>query len=183
MRSFSPKQISLAEKAPVVFHIGASATLGVVVMGATDQGLRFIQFGETGQEVPSGPTDKKSTEVQRERFEQWMRTLEAHLNGEQTDLDLPLDIQGTAFQRKVWNYLHKIPYGELRSYTDVAEGIGQPKAVRAVAGACAANTLAIAIPCHRVIRGDGQLGGYRWGLPMKRLLIDRERQFNTIGAR
>jgi AraC family transcriptional regulator of adaptative response/methylated-DNA-[protein]-cysteine methyltransferase len=83
---------------------------------------------------------------------------------------------------KVWSFLQRIPYGEVRSYAEVAEGIGAPKAVRAVASACAANRLAVAIPCHRVIRGDGGLGGYRWGLARKRALIDAERA-GKVGSR
>ncbi|MCB0147313.1 MAG: methylated-DNA--[protein]-cysteine S-methyltransferase, partial [Caldilineaceae bacterium] len=86
----------------------------------------------------------------------------------------PLDIQGTAFQRRVWTALRAIPAGSTLSYTEVAERIGEPKAVRAVAGACAANKLAVAIPCHRVVRQNGNLSGYRWGIERKRKLLARE---------
>jgi AraC family transcriptional regulator of adaptative response/methylated-DNA-[protein]-cysteine methyltransferase len=89
--------------------------------------------------------------------------------------ELPLDIQGTAFQRRVWAALAAIPVGSTASYADVAAQIGQPGAARAVAGACAANSLAVAIPCHRVVRGDGNLSGYRWGAERKRTLLERER--------
>ena len=91
-------------------------------------------------------------------------------------LDLPLDIRGTAFQQRVWKALQQIPAGSTASYTEIAESIGMPKSVRAVAGACGANTLAVAIPCHRVIRNDGGLSGYRWGVERKRALLERERQ-------
>ena len=87
---------------------------------------------------------------------------------------LPLDIRGTVFQQQVWDALQKIPPGETRSYTEVAALINSPKAVRAVAGACAANHLAVAIPCHRVVRSDGDLSGYRWGVARKKALLDRE---------
>jgi AraC family transcriptional regulator of adaptative response/methylated-DNA-[protein]-cysteine methyltransferase len=90
-------------------------------------------------------------------------------------VNLPLDIRGTAFQMKVWRYLQKIPYGEVQSYGEVAAGIGEPTAVRAVANACARNRLVVAVPCHRVIRGTGELGGYRGGVERKRTLIDLER--------
>ncbi|MEL6182822.1 MAG: methylated-DNA--[protein]-cysteine S-methyltransferase, partial [Myxococcota bacterium] len=90
------------------------------------------------------------------------------------DLDLPLDIRGTAFQQRVWSALQAIPAGTTVSYGELAEAIGKPKAVRAVAGACAANTLAVAIPCHRVVRTDGGLSGYRWGVERKRTLLERE---------
>ena len=91
-------------------------------------------------------------------------------------LDLPLDVRGTAFQQRVWQALRKIPAGTTASYSDIAERIGSPKAVRAVAQACASNNLAVAIPCHRVVRNDGALSGYRWGVERKRTLLDREAQ-------
>lgn len=91
-------------------------------------------------------------------------------------LDLPLDIRGTAFQQRVWAALREIPVGATATYSDIARKIGAPKSVRAVAGACAANALAVAIPCHRVVKSDGSLSGYRWGVERKRALIDREAQ-------
>jgi AraC family transcriptional regulator of adaptative response/methylated-DNA-[protein]-cysteine methyltransferase len=109
-------------------------------------------------------------------FEVWIVALKRHLAGQQPRLDLPLDIRATAFQMRVWTYLQSIPYGEVQSYGEVAEAIGQPTAVRAVARACASNRVALAIPCHRVIRGTGELGGYRWGLERKRVLLDLERR-------
>jgi AraC family transcriptional regulator of adaptative response/methylated-DNA-[protein]-cysteine methyltransferase len=90
-------------------------------------------------------------------------------------LDLPLDVRGTAFQQRVWRALQEIPVGETVSYAEVARRIGSPNAMRAVAGACSANHLAVAIPCHRVVRGDGSLSGYAWGVERKRALLDRER--------
>jgi AraC family transcriptional regulator of adaptative response/methylated-DNA-[protein]-cysteine methyltransferase len=89
--------------------------------------------------------------------------------------EVPVDLLGTAFQKKVWDALMKIPKGETRSYAEVAASLGAPRASRAVASACAHNRLAIVVPCHRVVRGDGSLGGYRWGLPMKERLLQRER--------
>ncbi|MBM3769195.1 MAG: methylated-DNA--[protein]-cysteine S-methyltransferase, partial [Acidobacteria bacterium] len=89
--------------------------------------------------------------------------------------DLPLDIRGTAFQQRVWTALRRIPAGSTASYAEVAESIGAPRSVRAVARACASNTLAVAIPCHRVVRGDGALSGYRWGVERKRALLEREK--------
>jgi len=91
-------------------------------------------------------------------------------------LDLPLDVRGTAFQQRVWQALRAIPAGTTVSYTDIAQRIGAPQSVRAVASACAANVLAVAIPCHRVVRNDGGLSGYRWGVERKRALIEREAQ-------
>ncbi|HEY2528988.1 MAG TPA: methylated-DNA--[protein]-cysteine S-methyltransferase, partial [Xanthobacteraceae bacterium] len=89
-------------------------------------------------------------------------------------LDLPLDVRGTAFQERVWKALQEIPAGSTVSYAEIARRIGAPKSVRAVAGACAANKLAVAIPCHRVVRNDGALSGYAWGVERKRVLLDRE---------
>jgi AraC family transcriptional regulator of adaptative response/methylated-DNA-[protein]-cysteine methyltransferase len=91
-------------------------------------------------------------------------------------LDLPLDLRGTAFQERVWQALRTIPAGTTASYAEIAQRIGSPKAVRAVAQACAANALAVAIPCHRVVRSDGNLSGYRWGVERKRQLLERERR-------
>ena len=88
--------------------------------------------------------------------------------------DLPLDLVGTAFQKRVWDALMKIPAGQTRSYAELADALGSPKAARAVASACASNRVAVLVPCHRIIRGDGSPGGYRWGLPMKEVLLQRE---------
>ncbi len=110
-----------------------------------------------------------------EPFHAWISALEQHLRGEACALDLPVHIRATAFQMKVWRYLQSIPRGEVRSYSEVAAAIGQPKAVRAVATACASNRVALVIPCHRVIRASGELGGYRWGLSRKRGLLELER--------
>jgi AraC family transcriptional regulator of adaptative response/methylated-DNA-[protein]-cysteine methyltransferase len=110
-----------------------------------------------------------------DHFREWMAALENHLKGYQPNLNLPTDVRATAFQMKVWRYLQSIPYATVQSYSEVAAGIGQPLAARAVARACAANRLALVIPCHRVIRGTGALGGYKWGIERKRVLIDKER--------
>ena len=156
--------------------------LGWLLMAATDRGLCFVQFGEHADELiarlkaeyPKAEVTPMS-EPARPQFEAWMAALAAQLRGSRTAAGLPLDLRGTAFQMKVWDYLLKIPSGELRSYSEVADAIGHPKAVRAVASACAANRVGVLVPCHRVIRGDGGLGGYRWGLERKRALIDAER--------
>lgn len=181
----TPKQYRSGGKGLSISYAGASSSLGTILMGATDRGLCFIQFGKPFEELLEAlrleyPHAHLATmpEESKGQFKVWMRSLEAHLKSEKPHLDLPLDIQGTAFQLKVWAYLQKIPYGEVRSYTEVAEGIGQPKAARAVASACAANNLAIVIPCHRVLRGSGEMGGYRWGIEVKRTLIDQERLFS-----
>jgi O-6-methylguanine DNA methyltransferase len=97
------------------------------------------------------------------------------MNGQRAILGLPLDVRGTAFQMRVWSELRKIPYGETRSYAEVAKNIGKPSAVRAVARACATNPVALVTPCHRVVASDGKLAGYRWGIERKKALLDREK--------
>ncbi len=109
-----------------------------------------------------------------ERFSSWVAQVVAFIEAPQQELDLPLDIQGTAFQQRVWTALREIPVGSTASYAEIAARIGQPSAARAVARACATNPVALAIPCHRVVREDGKLGGYRWGLERKQALLERE---------
>ncbi len=109
-----------------------------------------------------------------EGFEQWVAKVVGFVEAPALGLDLPLDVRGTAFQQRVWRALREIPAGSTASYTEVARRIGAPKAVRAVAHACASNAIAVAIPCHRVVRNDGALSGYRWGVERKRALLERE---------
>src|SRR5206468_10438401 len=109
-----------------------------------------------------------------EDFEHLVAKVVGFVEAPALGLDLPLDVQGTAFQQRVWQALRAIPTGTTASYTEIAERLGMPKAVRAVAQACASNTIAVAIPCHRVVRHDGTLAGYRWGVERKRVLLDRE---------
>ncbi len=166
----------------VISYAVNQTVLGSVMIGATDRGICFLQFDDNQglllerlkQEYPNADL-QAMPDTSRAVFEQWMQQLAVFLEGKTSELDLPLDIVGTTFQRMVWQYLTTIPVGDLQSYTEVANGLGRPKSVRAVASACANNKIAIAIPCHRVIRGDGSLAGYKWGLPRKRTLIDLER--------
>jgi AraC family transcriptional regulator of adaptative response/methylated-DNA-[protein]-cysteine methyltransferase len=116
-------------------------------------------------------------------FTEWAHGIIAHLEGRRPHLDLPLDVQGTAFQWKVWRYLQSIPYGETRSYSDVARAIGAPSSVRAVARACATNKACLVIPCHRVVGKDGALTGYRWGVERKKTLLERETKSGGGGER
>jgi AraC family transcriptional regulator of adaptative response/methylated-DNA-[protein]-cysteine methyltransferase len=159
------------------------SVLGRMMIGATDRGICFVQFADRDEkllamlraEYPAATLEAMHEPLSPE-FEEWMSALRAHLDGQQPRLDLPLDVRATAFQMKVWQYLQSIPYGTVQSYAEVAAGLGVPKAARAVARACASNRIAVAIPCHRVIRGTGELGGYRWGMERKRVLIDQERR-------
>jgi AraC family transcriptional regulator of adaptative response/methylated-DNA-[protein]-cysteine methyltransferase len=178
----TPQQYRQGGRGIAISHAAAQTPLGLVMIGATDRGICFIQFGDDESalerqllaEYPAA-MHAPMPDDQRETFAAWMRALSAYLEGNAAALDLPLDVRGTAFQMRVWRYLQTIPFGDVQSYAEVARGIGQPSAARAVAQACASNTIALAIPCHRVIRGSGELGGYRWGLERKRALIDGER--------
>lgn len=182
----TPSQYRAAGKGVHITYVSFETPLGLLMAGATDRGLCFVQFGETHvqleamlrSEYPSA-THEPMREPHDPQFHAWVQALRAHLSGTKPHLDLPADIRATAFQLRVWSYLQSIPYGEVRSYTEVAQALGQPKAARAVARACAGNVLALVIPCHRVIRGSGELGGYKWGLPRKRALIDSERKFRV----
>ena len=109
-------------------------------------------------------------------FEGWVAQVVGFVEAPALGLDLPLDVRGTAFQQRVWQALREVPPGATVSYSDIARRIGVPKSVRAVAQACSANTIAVAIPCHRVVRRDGALSGYRWGVERKRTLLERETQ-------
>ena len=178
----TPKQYRRGGDGVSITYATVESPVGLAMMGATDRGVCFVQFGDTREqlldalrrEYPAATLEAAADPPRRE-FRQWMDELAAHLAGSRPALELPLDIQATAFQMRVWDYLRSIPYGRTQSYRQVAAGIGAPAAVRAVAGACAANRVALVIPCHRVIRGTGDAGGYRWGLERKRALLDRER--------
>lgn len=172
-----------------ITYASAQTPLGLMLVGATTRGLCFLQFGPgidtlVGQlraEYPHAVIEPMREPAPRD-FTEWMQELNRHLEGHEPDLRLPLHVRATAFQLKVWQYLQSIPYGSVQSYDEVARGIDQPKAARAVARACASNHVALAIPCHRVIRGTGELGGYRWGLDRKRVLIDAERGTKATAA-
>ncbi len=170
-----------------ISYVIAESILGPMMIGATDRGLCFLQFGDSPEELFRLLKHEFARAVLRptpepfsEQFQLWMKALYEHLRGERPCLNLPLDVRATAFQHKVWSYLQSVPYGETRTYSEVASAIGQPSAVRAVARACASNRIAVLIPCHRVIRGTGELGGYRWGLPRKQAILEHERAGNAL---
>lgn len=164
-----------------ISYATVTTQLGQMMLAATDRGLCFLQLGnetntlkeELYREFPQAQITKMP-DRHAKQMNVWITALHRYFDGLTQELDLPLDVQGTAFQFRVWMYLQSIPYGEVRSYSQVACEIGKPNACRAVARACATNPVAIVIPCHRVIRGNGELGGYRYGLARKRALIDQE---------
>jgi AraC family transcriptional regulator of adaptative response/methylated-DNA-[protein]-cysteine methyltransferase len=151
-------------------------------MAATRRGVCFVQFGEDPEalleqlrrEFPNAALAASEAQASPE-LDAWVSALDRHLGEGAPRPELPLDLRGTAFQMKVWRFLLSVRDGEVISYGELAAGIEEPAAARAVASACAANRVAVLVPCHRVLRGDGHLGGYRWGLERKRALLDRER--------
>ncbi|CAG0980394.1 Bifunctional transcriptional activator/DNA repair enzyme Ada [Methylophilaceae bacterium] len=158
------------------FAIG-ECSLGAILVARSDRGICAISIGDDADALARDLQDRfpNSELIGGDAdFEQWVAQVVGFVETPAIGLDLPLDIRGTAFQQRVWQALREIPAGQTASYTDIAEKIGAPKAVRAVAGACAANTLAVAIPCHRVVRNDGTISGYRWGVERKRALLEKE---------
>ena len=158
------------------FAVG-ECSLGSILVAATDKGVCAILFGDDPDSLLRDLQDRfdKAELIGGDAdFEALVATVVGFVEQPRLGLDLPLDVRGTAFQQRVWQALAEIPAGETASYADVAAKIGKPAAVRAVAQACAANALAVAIPCHRVVRNDGALSGYRWGVERKRALLDRE---------
>ena len=162
----------------------AKSPIGALLVAATERGVCSVKIGgddaslarELRAEYPAAEVRRDEAALGR-----WVRAIVNHLAGRDTRLDLPLDIRATAFQQRVWEALRAIPYGETRTYQEIARIVGAPKAARAVGHACATNPVAIVIPCHRVVRGDGSLGGYAYGLPVKTRLIETERARRSAG--
>jgi AraC family transcriptional regulator of adaptative response/methylated-DNA-[protein]-cysteine methyltransferase len=164
-----------------ISYVCINTPLGVMTIAATDRGLCSLQFGDSREqlienlraEFPAAAIEEAKRPYS-EQLELWIDALSRHLRGEQPRLEIPVDVRATAFQASVWNYLQSIPYGKTRTYSEIARSLGKPGAARAVGNACALNRVALVIPCHRVIRGDGHLGGYRWGLQRKQHLLEAE---------
>jgi AraC family transcriptional regulator of adaptative response/methylated-DNA-[protein]-cysteine methyltransferase len=162
-----------------------SSPLGQVLVAATAEGVCAVKLGDSDaalvrdlrREYPSA----RIAANQQTRTD-WVKAIVQHLRGQVPSLDLPIDVQATAFQWKVWRALQRIPYGETRAYADVARAIGQPTAARAVARACATNPVCLVVPCHRVVPTTGGTGGYRWGTVRKARLLASERRRKGTGA-
>jgi AraC family transcriptional regulator, regulatory protein of adaptative response / methylated-DNA-[protein]-cysteine methyltransferase len=157
----------------------ADSPLGRMLIAATDKGICAIQFADSDGELEQGLRHEFPFAIRRRddlAMHPWKEDLLRQMGGQRLNAALPLDIQATAFQRRVWTHLQSIPFGATRSYADVAKAIGQPTAARAVARACATNPVAVAIPCHRVVSKRGDTGGYRWGVERKRALLELETQ-------
>jgi len=151
--------------------------LGQLLVGATDTGVCAVAMGTSSAELARGlAREYPAAEISADdrALARWAKAILAHLAGRRPRLDLPLDVQATAFQWQVWDALRAIPYGQTRTYAEVAAAIGRPRAVRAVARACATNPVALAIPCHRVVASTGAVSGYRWGVSRKKTLLSSE---------
>jgi AraC family transcriptional regulator, regulatory protein of adaptative response / methylated-DNA-[protein]-cysteine methyltransferase len=162
-----------------IHYAMTSCDLGRLLVAATELGICSVCFGDDDNLLAANLRQEYPQAVLTQDngfLEKWITPLIKHLEGTQPDLDLPLDIKATSFQLKVWAVLRNIPYGQTRTYSEVAKEIGQPAAVRAVARACATNPVALVNPCHRVVRNDGSLAGYRWGIERKKALINREKE-------
>src|SRR5271156_733640 len=158
------------------YPIGSSP-LGRLLGGAAGRGISALYLGKDDGPLESSlRKEYPRAEIQRDKngLEGWVGKILEHLRGREPNLDLPTDVQATAFQRRVWEELRKIPYGTTRTYSQVARAIGKPTAIRAVARACATNPVSVVVPCHRVVREDGNLAGYRWGLERKLALLRHE---------
>jgi AraC family transcriptional regulator of adaptative response/methylated-DNA-[protein]-cysteine methyltransferase len=161
--------------------------LGPILMAATDRGVCFVQFGDSRdqlqqqlqREFPQAEL-RQYDDDSSQQLDQWIDALNGYLQNKQPRPEVPLDLQGTAFQIKVWEFLLSLHDGDVMSYSELAQAIDKPRAVRAAASACGANHVAVLVPCHRILRGDGGLGGYRWGLERKRALLDAERARKTL---
>jgi AraC family transcriptional regulator of adaptative response/methylated-DNA-[protein]-cysteine methyltransferase len=153
------------------------SALGRLLVAGTSRGICAVKLGDrdaTLEKDLRGEYPAAHITRDQSAFSSWVRTLISHLEGGTPHFDLPLDVRATAFQWTVWRHLQSIPYGQTRTYSDVAREIGAPSSVRAVARACATNPVCLVIPCHRVVQKGGGLGGYRWGIERKRRLLQRE---------
>ena len=157
----------------------AKSSLGDVLVAATERGVSAVYLGDTPAKLSNELRDEyPSAEIVAEKgaFSDWVEEIVSRVEGGAPRRQLPLDLQATAFQRRVWQELQRIPRGATRTYSQVAKALGKPNAVRAVARACATNPVSVVVPCHRVVRSDGNLAGYRWGISRKQTLLDRERK-------
>jgi AraC family transcriptional regulator of adaptative response/methylated-DNA-[protein]-cysteine methyltransferase len=173
----TPRQYRKKGEGVSIRYATAETSLGFLLVAATERGVCSIALGDSSEGLILGLIDRfpnADVAEDQDEFASHLRTVVALIETPRLAVDLPLDIQGTAFQRLVWQALREIPVGSTATYAEVACAIGRPSSVRAVANACGSNELAVVIPCHRVVRTDGGLGGYRWGIVRKRALLDKE---------
>ena len=174
----SPASYRRGGRGASIAYTTVSSPLGRLLVAATERGICAVKLGASEAELASdlrAQFPEAQLEPDNPMLSERVGTILRHLAGELPHLDLPLDIRATAFQRQVWEHLRAIPYGETRTYHQIARELGRPGGARAVGGACAANPVALVVPCHRVVRQDGGLGGYRWGIDRKEALLAQER--------
>jgi AraC family transcriptional regulator of adaptative response/methylated-DNA-[protein]-cysteine methyltransferase len=175
----TPDKYRRGAVAAAIRYACVESPLGRMLIAATERGICAIQFAPSDGELLDGLKREfpfATRKPDEGGLQAWVAVLLEKMTGRELDTDLPLDIRATAFQRRVWTYLQSIPFGSTRSYGEVAKAIGQPTASRAVARACATNPVAVAIPCHRVVREDGNISGYRWGVERKKTLLEMEQE-------
>ena len=156
----------------------ANSSIGKVLVAGTERGVSAVYLGNGNNELVAAlrkEYPRAEISAAADAHQKWVKEIVQRIGGEKPHMELPLDLQATAFQRRVWQELQRIPRGSTRTYSQVAKAVGNPKAVRAVARACATNPVSIVVPCHRVIREDGSLAGYRWGLNRKEQLLSQEK--------
>jgi AraC family transcriptional regulator, regulatory protein of adaptative response / methylated-DNA-[protein]-cysteine methyltransferase len=175
----TPKTYAAKGKNMKINYTITDCRLGKLLVARTAKGVCAVTFGEDEKLLAENlSSEYKNAEITNDNadLKEFVEALLANLEGTRKSLDLPLDLQATAFQMRVWELLRKIPYGETVSYSDIAEKLGNKNAVRAVATACAANRVALVIPCHRVVGKSGDLSGYRWGVGRKKAILEGEQQ-------
>ena len=173
----TPKTYREKGHATLIRYTVTDSPLGNLLVAATDKGICSVRLGDDADVLEEELHNEfAQAEIERDKtaLVEWLEAILLHLSGQEPHLDLPLDVRATAFQKQVWQALQQVPYGETRSYAELAEAIGKPKAVRAVASACARNPVALVVPCHRIVRTGGGLGGYRWGVGRKETLLKQE---------
>ncbi|MBD2727810.1 bifunctional DNA-binding transcriptional regulator/O6-methylguanine-DNA methyltransferase Ada [Nostoc sp. FACHB-892] len=176
----TPKTYQQAGKAINIVYAIAPCPLGYLLVATTEKGICAVKLGDKANKLEHILNQEfHQAQIVRDDHtrKEWIQAILNLIAGDETHLDLPLDVRGTAFQKQVWQALQKIPYSETRTYTDIARDIAKPLAVRAVGNACGANPTALIVPCHRVLRSDGSLGGYRWGIERKQKLLIQESKF------
>jgi AraC family transcriptional regulator of adaptative response/methylated-DNA-[protein]-cysteine methyltransferase len=174
----TPATYGKGGRGAVINYAIVECSLGRLLVAATSKGVCSVKLGDSDEELRTDLMNEfPAAEIRHDEkpLGTWLQAVVDYLRQKSPHIDLPLDIQASAFQRQVWAQLRAIPYGETYSYSDIAKALGQEKAVRAVARACATNPVALVVPCHRVIREDKTLGGYRWGLERKKRLLEDEK--------
>jgi AraC family transcriptional regulator of adaptative response/methylated-DNA-[protein]-cysteine methyltransferase len=178
----TPRKFRQGGQGVNIHYTIVDSTLGRLMVAATEKGICFVSLGDDDAAlVAELRHDYSSAAIRHDpaRLGAWVRAIVRYVSGHETRLDLPLDVQATAFQWRVWRELQAIPYGSTRSYRDIAAALGNPKAIRAVGRACATNPVSLVIPCHRAVRADGGLAGYRWGVTRKQKLLDQEKRLKS----